>query len=43
MQLLWTAAEVNGPMMFRVDALQGTVDADNPWKTGPTASVLAKG
>ena len=37
-----TAAEVNGALMFRVDASQGTVSADNEWKLGPTASVAAK-
>ena len=37
-----TAAEINGALMFRVDASQGQVEADNPWKTGPTASVAAK-
>ena len=37
-----TEAEVNGALMFRVDALQRTVSADNEWKLGPTASVTAK-
>ena len=37
-----TEAEVNGALMFRVDALQRTVSADNEWKLGPTVSVAAK-
>ena len=37
-----TAAEVDGALMFRVDARQGAVGEDNQWKVGPTASVLAK-
>ena len=37
-----TAAEVNGALMFRVDASQGTVGENNEWKLGPTASVGAK-
>ena len=37
-----TAAEVNGALMFRVDASQGTVSEDNEWKLGPTVSVAAK-
>ncbi|MCY4574778.1 MAG: carboxypeptidase regulatory-like domain-containing protein, partial [Gemmatimonadetes bacterium] len=37
-----TAAEVDGALMFRVDARQGTATADNPWKVGPTVSVDAK-
>ena len=38
-----TEAEVDGALMFRVDASQGTVTEDNPWKVGPTASLPAKG
>ncbi len=37
-----TEAEVDGALMFRVDARQGTVSADNQWKVGPTASLPAK-
>ena len=37
-----TQAEIDGALMFRVDASQGTVSEDNEWKLGPTVSVAAK-
>ena len=37
-----TDDEINGALMFRVDARQGTVSTDNEWKLGPTVSVDAK-